>query len=260
MLAYTPTIAKKLWPHAKPEIIQGISASSFRVLAKYGITQLRDLIDFTCEISEETGGMMALVENLHYSAIRASQVWPSRFPTPEYAAPYVADPVKLADRVYGGRMGNGASNDDGYNFRGRGAIQLTGRDWYSKIGAETGLDLINNPDLVASPDHVLECAAAFWKLDGVSALANAGEFNAEVKRINGGYTNMAARLAWRETCTKILLPELVTFTDDPNAAPTSVPAPAVVQAQITAVHEQIKTLPPHLPLLDELIALWEKYI
>ena len=258
MFAYTPIIAARLFPHAKAAVRDGVVKSSFGTFSKYGIVELQDLIDFTAEISEETGGLIALEENLNYSAQRLMQVWPTRFPSLGTAQLYAGSPEKLADRVYGGRMGNTEAGD-GYMFRGRGAIQLTGRTWYDRVGNETGLDLLNHPELVLAPENLLPCAAAFWKLDGVSALAVAGDFNGEVKRINGGYTNMATRLALRDVVTNVLTPDVVSFDQDPNATQTA-PAPAAVQAQIVAVTHSINAIPPHKPLLDELIALWRKYL
>ena len=83
------------------------------------------------------------------------EVWPSVFPTLASALPYAINPKVLANRVYGGRFGNRSGTDDGYNFRGRGLIQLTFRDWYARIGIETGLDLVNRPELVSDPLHIL---------------------------------------------------------------------------------------------------------
>lgn len=186
-----------IWPHANTELIAGVSRESTPTLHQFGIGTIPDVVDFICEISEETGGMITLVEDLNYSAERAHEVWDNHFPTVASAAPFAGNPKALADKVYGGILGNRPGTDDGWNFRGRGPIQLTGRAWYEKIGKAIGFDLVNNPNAAADPRYCLQCAAAFWQIDGVNALANAGEFNAEVKRINGGYTNMAQRLAWR---------------------------------------------------------------
>lgn len=233
-IALNTTVLTRLWPHALPGMVSGIAASS-AALAKYGIVTLPDLIDFVAECSEETGGMTRVVESGAYSAQRASEVWPGLFPTAAAAAPYVVSERLLFSKTYGAWLGNRPGTDDGYAYRGRGMIQITGRDWYAKIGAETGLDLIGNPDLAAIPAHILECAAAYWKLAGVSALANAGDFIAEVRRINGGTTNMAARLQWRETCERVLTPEAIGI--GVGASPSaSVPATIKdVQARLNAL-------------------------
>jgi putative chitinase len=211
----------RLWPRALPGMIDAISKASEATLAKYGIVTLPDLIDFIAECSEETGGMTAVVESAAYTADRAHEVWPSIFPTAASAEAVVKDPVWLFYRTYGGRLGNRLATNDGYSYRGRGMIQITGRDWYAKIGARTGLPLVEVPDLAADPAHILECACAYWKLAGASAFANAGNFIAEVRRINGGTTNMASRLQWRAEVEKVLISEAVT------AIPSSPSAPAV---------------------------------
>lgn len=247
MLTLTTDVLHRLWPHALPGMVEGVATASAETLQRFGIVTLRDLIDFIAECSEETGGMTRVVESGAYTAARAHEVWPRLFPTVADAVPFVMNERLLFNKTYGGRLGNHLP-DDGYNFRGRGMIQLTGRDWYTKIGAVTqigsdgrmvtGLDLVNNPDLVAHPVHTLACAAAFWKLAGVSKLANVGNFEGEVRRINGGLTNMAARLAWRATCMKILTPQAVMATTqgakpvtDTSAIPAvQTPPPPVLQS------------------------------
>src|SRR5450759_1825830 len=96
------------------------------------------------QISHECGAGHDVVENLNYTASRMMQVWPSRFPTTASAEPYAGNPKALADRVYDGRMGNTAGSDDGWNFRGRGASQTTGREGYVLLARATKLDLLNN--------------------------------------------------------------------------------------------------------------------
>ncbi len=124
-------------------------------------------------------------------------MWPSRFPTAASAAPYAHNPKALADIVYGGRGGNVAGTDDGWNFRGRGLIQETFRDNYAAEARATGLDCLVNPDLLTDPAHAIEFAASFWKRANLSPLADIGDFQLETLRLNGGYTNLATRLAWR---------------------------------------------------------------
>ena len=161
-----PQTIQRMWPSASPTLKVGIASTSKGVLAKYGIVTLAELTDFMAQVSEETGGGVAVEEDLNYTAKRLVEVWPSVFPTLASALPYAINPKVLANRVYGGRFGNRSGTDDGYNFRGRGLIQLTFRDWYARIGIETGLDLVNRPELVSDPLHILECAAAYWKLCG----------------------------------------------------------------------------------------------
>lgn len=243
----SPELLRKLWPHATDATIAGVSAGSGEALLRYGITKLPQLSDFMAQCSEETGGGTLFVESGAYSAERAHEVWPGLFPTVQSAQAVVGDSKALFNKTYGGRLGNRPGTDDGYNFRGRGMIQITGRDWYTKIGKEIGLDLIANPDLAADPAHLLECALAFWKIEGVNALV--GDFRAETKRINGGYVNMASREAWRVTCAKFittasvnqeikLMPGVVT--------PTLLPKPTgslVTAAIVTAAAQPVSGVP-----------------
>jgi len=187
----------RLWPHAPHSLVDGMARTSEAALAKYQIFTLEDLADLMAQGSEETGCGEDIEEDLNYSAPRLIEVWPSRFPAYASAVPFANNPRGLADNVYGGRYGNRPGTDDGFVFRGRGFIQVTFRGWYEKLSAATGLDLVGNPDLLNDPEHFLEAGAAFWKIDGISAFANRGDFRGETLRLNGGYINMPARLQWR---------------------------------------------------------------
>lgn len=213
------SLLKQLWPHASPSIIGGVSSSSREAFQHYQMTALPEVQDFMAECSEETGGGMAFIESGAYSAERAHEVWPGLFPTVQSAQVVVGNPKALFDKTYGGRLGNVSGTDDGYNFRGRGLIQITGRTWYTQIAKETALDLVNKPDLAAVPENLLECALAFWKLDNVNSLV--GNLRAEVKRINGGYTNMAAREAWEATCQRLITEATATYNPVSGAPATS---------------------------------------
>lgn len=211
-MVITLAAMNSLWPHALPALRAGVAASSARVLPKYGIVTLVNLQEFMATCSEETGGGMKLVESGAYTAQRAHAVWPHLFPTVASAAPYIGDGGrKLFNYVYGvhlGReLGNRPGTDDGWNCRGRGLIELTGAAWYGKIGKATGLDLLGNPELMSSPEHALECAAAYWQIDGVNVLAAAGNFIAVTRRVNGALTNLALREEWLRTCQRVLTAE-----------------------------------------------------
>jgi len=231
-----------LWPHAKLPVIQGISGSSVDAFAKYPMT-VPELQDFFAQCSEETGGGMAFVESGHYSAERAHQVWPNLFPTAQSAQVIVGDEKALFNRTYGGRMGNREGTDDGYDFRGQGMIQLTGRDWFLRVGMDTGLDLINHPELAASPSTMLVCALSYWKLAKVNETV--GDFTAEVIRVNGGTTNMAARLAWRAKCQEILTEQSL------RAGMVSPPSPV-----IPGPNNQLKVHPSLMSEIEAVLRRW----
>ena len=121
------------------------------------------------------------------------QVWPSRFPYIIAAEPYAHNPEKLASFVYAGRMGN-LEDGDGYTYRGRGLIQITGREMYAKCGNALGIDLIDNPDLLLTPEYATLSAAWFWNKHGLNTLADVQEYGTMTRRINGGITGLDDRI------------------------------------------------------------------
>jgi putative chitinase len=198
-------LLRRMWPHGDskiPGLIAGIAASSERVFAQYGITTPLQVAHIMAQISHECGAGLEVVENLSYSARRMTQVWPSRFPTVASALPYANNPRKLGDKVYGGRMGNRAGTDDGYNNRGRGAAQTTGAEGYAKLAAKTGIDLVNNPDLINDPANFLLCGVADFIICGCLPFCSprpglpTGDIRAVTHHLNGGYEGLAQRQAW----------------------------------------------------------------
>ncbi|MDE2098887.1 MAG: glycoside hydrolase family 19 protein [Patescibacteria group bacterium] len=142
-----------------------------------------EIPDFLANILHESGRLEKLEESLNYSAERLCAVWPKRFPTVEDAQPFARNPVALANKVYGGRLGNYESGD-GWKYRGRGLLQVTGRDNYIKLGDKMGQDLESNPDLLAQPSYALESAVLWW--NGNIPPEVIGDTLAIRKRVNGG--------------------------------------------------------------------------
>jgi putative chitinase len=122
----------------------------------------REIDDFVGQILHETVRLEHLEESLHYSAKRLTHVWPGRFPTLEEAEPYAMNPEALAERCYGGRMGNNEPGD-GYLYRGRGIPMVTGKDNYALLEQLLGLPLVAYPDLLCDPDTALRCGVAWWE-------------------------------------------------------------------------------------------------
>lgn len=139
--------------------------------AAHAINTPRRLRHFLAQLHHESSGFTRLAENLNYSAQRLTEVWPRRFPTLAAAAPFAGNPQALAEQVYGGRLGNNAQGD-GWRFRGRGLIQLTGRTNYGRASAWSGLDLIGNPDLAGQPRAAAEIAASFWATEGLNQVVD----------------------------------------------------------------------------------------
>ena len=123
-----------------------------------------DIMDWLPQILWESAMLECMEERLTYNPERICRVWPSRFPTLASAVPFTMNPVKLANTVYANRMGNGDyASGDGWTFRGRGPIQLTGRAAYAHVGDLMGQDLTVSPDLLVQPHYALEAAIAWWE-------------------------------------------------------------------------------------------------
>lgn len=186
----------KLWPRAPSDLIDGIVASSPSVFEKYHINTPLRLAHFMAQISHESDGGTITEENMNYTtAARIAAVWPSRF-TPESAQAYVRNPRALANKVYNGRMGNAVGTDDGYNYRGRGLLQITGKESYENIGNLTGLDLVNKPDLAYSASTALEVAACEFEKLGCLPACDNDDIRTVTRRVNGGYIGIDSRRAW----------------------------------------------------------------
>jgi putative chitinase len=225
--AVTAAQLKSAAPSGNAAIIDAIASGSGFLFAKYGITTRNRALGFLSVAIEETGGLTALVENLRYSAERLIQVWPSRFPNLAAAAPYADSPQLLANEVYGGRMGNSGTNS-GWLYRGRGLIQITGHDNYALAAKLTGLALLSAPDLVASPEHALECALAiFTQYRDILDHCDKGEWSAVwalvgTGRPDGKVLNLAAHKAALARLT-VAFPASPPPPDIP-IAPASAPA------------------------------------
>lgn len=194
-VALTPEILKRLAPNARSSYREAFTEAD-AVLGAVGAnaSKLR-LAHFLAQVLHECGGLTILEENLNYSAKRLTQVWPNRFPTEAAARPFANNPEKLANSVYGGRMGN-TRPGDGWKFRGRGMLQCTGRDLYRPVGQRMGIDLEADPDAILLPRWSLRAAAATWDIKGCNAPADADSIRRVTKAINGGQIGLADRTEW----------------------------------------------------------------
>ncbi|MGG5288855.1 glycoside hydrolase family 19 protein [Pseudomonas shirazensis] len=172
-------------PKARP--VAGIFLPALnRAAARWKVDSRLRLAAFLAQIGHESGQLRVLVENLNYSAEALVRTWPSRF-TAQTAPAYARQPEKIANRVYGGRMGNGPeSSGDGWRYRGRALIQLTGRDNYRAAGAALGLPLEDQPELLEQADHAAQSAAWWWAKHGLNELADAGRIQDIGSIINTG--------------------------------------------------------------------------
>ena len=194
----TPESIRHLWPHGDvkiPGLIDGIASAASHVFPKYGLNSDLLIAHAMAQFSHECGAGGEVVENLNYSANGLIATWPGRFDDVKAQA-FAHDQERIANEVYNGRMGNRPGSDDGWNFRGRGGSQVTGRDSYAKLGTTVDLNLINEPDLVNHPDHFLECAVADFILCGCLPFAAHDDVSGVTYHLNGGYIGLSQRTQW----------------------------------------------------------------
>ena len=171
-------------------------------MARFKINSPVRMAAFIAQVGHESGQLTRMVENLNYSAERLQAVWPNRFDA-ALAVQVARKPEQIANIAYGGRMGNTLPGD-GWKYRGRGLIQLTGASNYRAAGAALGLDLVNHPELVEQPETAALVAGWFWQSNGLNELADSGQFAKITRTINGGLTGQADRVALRDLAAKVL--------------------------------------------------------
>lgn len=163
---------------------------------RFGISTDVQQAAFIGQCGHECANFKVLEENLNYRAATLMKLWPKRFPTQEIANAYAGNPKKIANKVYGGRMGNrDEASGDGYRFRGRGCIQLTGSDNYFHAGKALGVDLWAEPDLVATPQYAALTAGWFWSTHKCNEAAAAQHWTRLTKIINGGTFGLEQRVS-----------------------------------------------------------------
>ena len=167
-----------------------------QVFVKYDINTPQRQAAFIGQCAHESNNFKILEENLNYSPEALMRVWPSRFPDLPTAMKYAHDPVKIANKVYANRMGNGSEESgEGSKYHGRGLIQLTGKENYERCGEAIGVDLINQPGLLAQPDYAALSAGWFWNRKQLNLLADTKDYDTMTKRINGGLIGLDDRKA-----------------------------------------------------------------
>jgi putative chitinase len=193
----TPTTSKlnisKLRGHIPDTVLSQIEETA----SKFDITSNLRLAHFLSQCAHESGGFRVTSENLYYSADGLKKVFGKYFPG-NLSESYDRQPEKIASRVYGNRMGNGdESTKDGFKFRGRGYLQVTGKENYDKFSKFIGEDCVSNPDLV-STKYPLSSAAFFFTTNKLWSICDKGDSTEVIKqltkRINGGYLGLDDRI------------------------------------------------------------------
>lgn len=185
---------EKLKGHIPDAVIKQIPDTA----AKFQINTPLRLAHFLAQCGHESGGFRLTKENLNYSAKGLTGTFKKYFPTEASAKPYERQPAKIANKVYGNRMGNGPeSSGEGAKFCGRGYIQLTGKENYTAFGKSINEDILSNPDKVAS-EYALLSAAWFFSKNGLHKMADEGASDTVVtkitKRVNGGTIGLPDRI------------------------------------------------------------------
>lgn len=222
----TRTQIKSIFPRAAEADVDAFLKFGEQALKSSGILDaVTRLQYFLAQLGHESNGLTSREEGLNYSAARLMETWPSRFPTLDIAKQYERNPEKLANFVYGGRMGN-VNPGDGYRFRGRGYIQLTGRETYREVGRVAGLDLETNPDLAAKPENAIRIACAYWTWKNINPACDVSDFTAVTKKINGGTIGLNDRLHW--------LSKVKTVVNAPPGTTPAKPAPTTTSTTSTS--------------------------
>jgi len=167
-----------------------------KTMVKYGIdTPVRQAM-FLSQLAHESGNFRHVVENLNYSAEALRRVFGKYFPTDALAQKYARKPEMIANRVYADRMGNGnEASGDGWKYRGRGLIQLTGTNNYANYSMHAHNNALVDPDIVAQPEYAADSAGWFWATNRLNQLSDTGDVRAVTRRINGGFNGLADREA-----------------------------------------------------------------
>jgi putative chitinase len=237
----TKALLKSIFPRAMDDEVDAFLTYGEQALRDAGILQgMNRLHYFLAQLGHESEGLTHKEENLNYSATGLMKTWPSRFPTLEFAKKYERNPEKIANFVYGGRMGN-VNPGDGYRFRGRGYIQLTGRETYRDIGRIAGLDLESNPELASKPEHAVRIACAYWNWKRINPSCDAGDFTEVTRKINGGTIGLPDRLNWLDKVQRLLKPGGTTPAT-PAVTPQPVPTPRPKPVTPTKPAEEAESL------------------
>ena len=175
-------------------------------LPQYEINTVERAASFIAQCAHESGGFSVLEENLNYKAATLTRLWPQRFPA-GVAEHYAGKPDMIANKTYGGRMGNGAEETgEGFKYRGRGLLQLTGKDNYKACSQALFQDgsLLEDPDLLLDPYYAIHSACWFWTKNKLNQYADSGDFTTMTKKINGGTIGLEDRIKHYNHAVEIL--------------------------------------------------------
>ena len=191
----TLELLQHMCPKTKTSVLEGYVEPLNTVAEYYEMTaNPARLAGFLSQVAHESGGFNFIKENLNYSAKGLMSIFKKYFPTEELAKQYERQPAKIANRVYANRMGNGPEESgDGYKFCGRGLIQLTGKQNYSKLAEDLGISIDDTIIYLETPNGAVSSAGWFWDNNNLNQYCDKGDFVTLTKRINGGTIGLADR-------------------------------------------------------------------
>jgi putative chitinase len=164
------------------------------MLPVFEITTVGRVAAFVAQTAHESGGYRALVENLNYAGDKLAGIWPKHFKDVDVSK-YHRNPQAIANRAYRSRMGNGdEASGDGWKYRGRGLIQLTGKDNYTRFGQYAEISAEDAAEYLETPRGAVHSACWFWYANDLNTYADAGDFLGMTKRINGGTIGLEDRV------------------------------------------------------------------
>lgn len=205
MIKLTIDVLVECLPEAKRANLEKFVEGLNETFEHFEIDTPKRMAMFIAQTAHESGNFGTTQENLYYSAKGLTGTFKKYFPTVESAEAYAKKPEKIANRVYGSRMGNGhEASGEGYKYRGRGVIQLTGKDNYTACGRALELDLLTDPDSVAENPVAVLSAGWFWNTRRLNDWADKGDVLTVTKRINGGTIGLADRTRHYEHILEVL--------------------------------------------------------
>ena len=242
-------------PHGRSDVIAAMAAHADECFTRDKINTPLRQAHFLAHMAVESTGLTVFEENLSYSAARLCQVWPHRFPSQAQATPYAHNPRALAEKVYGGRMGNRLIGD-AFKFRGHGPLQETGHDNTAQLAARFHITVDVLLERLVTPSYMLECATARFVLNGCIAPADEDDIEGSTEAINGGLTGLADRKAALKRVKQALAAArspvkaaaLMSADEDRDEAPDVLST--LSEAEVMALQRRLTKKGYHLGLID----------
>jgi putative chitinase len=202
----TLEILQKLCPKTKPAVLKKYAESLHETAEYYDMyVNKKRAAAFIAQVAHESGGFNFVKENLNYSAKGLRTTFKKYFADDTIANAYAKQPIKIANRVYASRMGNGdEASGDGYKYCGRGLIQLTGKQNYTKFAADLGISVDETVAYLETPEGAVSSAGWFWDNNNLNSYCDKDDFVGLTKRINGGTIGLEDRKHHYELALSLL--------------------------------------------------------